>query len=113
MLDIDFSRIAGALVLVGIASVISRWQTADLEKQMLVATARAFVQLIAIGYALHFVLYLIAYPAPIPGCDAQYNHLLERRTALSDALARLDAAREDGAATPEDFCASTPLLAEG
>ena len=54
-----------------------------------------------------------AYPAPIPGCDAQYNHLLERRAALADALARLDAAREDGAATPEDFLANTPILAEG
>ncbi len=56
---------------------------------------------------------IYAYPAPIPGCDAQYNHLLERRAALADALARLDAARKDDAATPEDFRASTPLLAEG
>jgi hypothetical protein len=54
-----------------------------------------------------------AYPAPIPACDAQYNHLLERRAALAEARARLDAAREDGAATVEDFRASTPLLAEG
>ncbi len=56
---------------------------------------------------------LHAYPAPIPACDAQYNHLLERRTALAEARARLDAAREDTAATAEDFRASTPLLAEG
>ena len=54
-----------------------------------------------------------AYPAPIPACDAQYNHLLERRAALAEALACLDTAREDGAATAEDFRASTPLLAEG
>jgi hypothetical protein len=54
-----------------------------------------------------------AYPVPIPACDAQYNHLLERRTALAAALANLDAARETGAATPEGFRASTPLLAEG
>ena len=53
------------------------------------------------------------YPTPIPGCDAQFNHLLERRTALNEARSRLDTAREDGAATPEDFLASTPLLAEG
>ena len=26
------------------------------------------------------------YPAPIPACDAQYNYLLERRTALAAAL---------------------------
>ncbi len=54
-----------------------------------------------------------AYPAPIPACDAQYNHLLERRAALAAARSRLDAARESGAGTPEDFLASTPLLAEG
>ncbi len=54
-----------------------------------------------------------AYPAPIPACDAQYNHLLERRAALAAALASLDAARADGAGTVEDFLAATPLLAEG
>ncbi len=54
-----------------------------------------------------------AYPAPIPACDAQYNHLLERRTALAAALASLDATRETGAATAEQFRAKTPLLAEG
>ena len=53
-----------------------------------------------------------AYPAPIPACDAQFNHLLERRAALADALASLDAARETGTATPEDFRAKSPLLAE-
>ena len=53
-----------------------------------------------------------AYPVPIPACDAQYNHLLERRTALA-ALASLDATRETGTATPEEFRASTPLLARG
>ncbi len=54
-----------------------------------------------------------AYPPPIPACDAQYNHLLERREALSAALARLDAARKDGSSTPQDFLASTPILAAG
>ncbi len=54
-----------------------------------------------------------AYPAPIPACDAQYNHLLERRAALAEARARLDAARKSGAATPEDFLARTPIFAQG
>ena len=54
-----------------------------------------------------------AYPAPIPACDAQYDDLLERRAALAAARTRLDAAREGGAATVEDFLASTPVLAEG
>ncbi len=54
-----------------------------------------------------------AYPAPIPACDAQYNHLLERRAALAGARARLDAARAGGAGTAAEFLAATPLLAEG
>ncbi len=54
-----------------------------------------------------------AYPAPIPACDAQYNHLLERRAALAEARARLENARKSGAGTVEDFLAVTPLLAEG
>ena len=51
-------------------------------------------------------------PAPVPACDTQYNHLLERRAALVEARARLDAARKSGAAAPEDFLAATSLLAE-
>lgn len=27
------------------------------------------------------------YPVPIPGCDAQFNYLLERRAVLNRALA--------------------------
>ncbi len=54
-----------------------------------------------------------AYPPPIPACDAQYNHLLERREALSEALARLDAARKDGSSTLESFLAGLPDLDEG
>lgn len=48
-------RILAALTLVGLAMGISRWQKVGLEKDMLVAVGRAFVQLIAIGYALDFI----------------------------------------------------------
>lgn len=51
----SLSRILATLALVLLAAAISRWQQLDLEKQMLVASVRAFVQLIAIGYALNFV----------------------------------------------------------
>ncbi len=51
------------------------------------------------------------YPAPIPACDAQYNHLLERREALSEALARLDAARKDGAGPSRSLHAELSALA--
>ncbi|HXF53866.1 MAG TPA: hypothetical protein VNK52_07060 [Hyphomicrobiaceae bacterium] len=30
-----------------------------------------------------------SYPSPIAGCDAQFNHLLEQRTAIVDELQRL------------------------
>jgi len=49
------TRIAAALVLVLFAMLISRIEQLDLEKHMLIAVARAFVQLIAIGYALDLV----------------------------------------------------------
>ena len=51
----SLSRILAALALIILAALISRWQTLDLEKQILVASVRAFVQLIAIGYALSFI----------------------------------------------------------
>ena len=34
---------------------------------------------------------LRAYPTPIAGCDAQYNHLLAERRRVRFALAALDA----------------------
>lgn len=48
-------QIAASLLLVAIAIAISRWQQVDLERDMLVAVSRAFVQLVAIGYALEFI----------------------------------------------------------
>ncbi len=54
-----------------------------------------------------------AYPLPIPACDAQYDHLLEQREALSEALARLDTARKDASSTLESFLAGLPDLDEG
>lgn len=51
----DLPRIGLALALVAIAGLISRWQQADLEKDLFTASARAFVQLIAVGYVLELV----------------------------------------------------------
>lgn len=48
-------RIGSALLLVLVAAVISRWQVLDLEKHMATAVVRAFLQLVAIGYALTYV----------------------------------------------------------
>ena len=44
-----------SLTLVLLAALISRWQSLDLEKQMLVAVIRAFIQLTLIGYALTYI----------------------------------------------------------
>lgn len=51
----ELTRILAALALVLLAALISRWQKLDLEKDILVASVRAFIQLIAIGYALTLV----------------------------------------------------------
>ena len=56
-----------------------------------------------------------AYPTPIPRCDAQFNHLIERRERLFQELARLDAARssaaaDDGGIRVEDFIDSSGNL---
>ncbi|MDQ2963501.1 MAG: hypothetical protein M3R31_10150 [Pseudomonadota bacterium] len=56
-----------------------------------------------------------AYPTPIPRCDAQFNHLIEKRERLFEELARLDAARssavaDDGATRVEEFIDSSACL---
>jgi UDP-glucose/iron transport system permease protein len=60
----QLARIVAALALVLLAAVISRWQRLDLEKDILLASVRAFVQLIAIGYALTLI-FAIDSPAAI------------------------------------------------
>ncbi len=51
-----------------------------------------------------------SYPAPIPACDAQFNHLTEQRRLLALELERLDAARERGTETVEAFLGASPYL---
>ncbi|GBE44797.1 MAG TPA: hypothetical protein ENH05_00105 [Rhizobiales bacterium] len=53
---------------------------------------------------------IAAYPAPIAACDAQFNHLLERRTGLNAQLGRLIEMGEgmDANALAE-FAASCPF----
>jgi putative ABC transport system permease protein len=49
------TRLLLSAVFVIIAVGISRWQQADLERDLLIATVRGFIQLILIGYALELV----------------------------------------------------------
>lgn len=51
----ELTRVLASLTLVILAVLISRWQSLDLEKQMVVAVVRAFVQLTLIGYALTYI----------------------------------------------------------
>lgn len=37
---------------------------------------------------------IAAYPAPITGCDAQFNHLLDERRGINLELKRLDEAHK-------------------
>ena len=59
------------------------------------------------------------YPPPIPACDAQFNHLLERRDAITEELARFDrwAATLPPGAEPAagllEFSAASPFLGAG
>jgi hypothetical protein len=53
-----------------------------------------------------------AYPRPIAGCDAQFNHLLDRRRLLFEELARLEAARADGITSAEGFLQGSACLDE-
>jgi hypothetical protein len=53
-----------------------------------------------------------AYPRPIAGCDAQFNHLLDRRRLLFEELARLEAARADGVTSVEGFLHGSACLDE-
>lgn len=51
---------------------------------------------------------ILRYPAPIPACDAHFNHLLELRRLLPTELSRLDAATENSTITVADFIRSSP-----
>jgi hypothetical protein len=50
------------------------------------------------------------YPRPIAGCDAQFNHLLERRRSLWEELSRLEATRGDRLTGVEEFLRSSTCL---
>ena len=55
---------------------------------------------------------IAAYPGPITGCDAQFNHLLEERSGINLELKRLDEARGDAAALRQ-FVNSCEFISRG
>lgn len=53
---IGWTGLALSLILVGVAVGLSVWQGLRLEREMLWATGRALVQLLAVGYVLVFIV---------------------------------------------------------
>jgi len=54
-IQVSMGQVAAALSLVALAAAISYWRRTDLERDIVVATVRSFVQLTAIGYALEVI----------------------------------------------------------
>jgi len=52
------------------------------------------------------------YPPPIAGCDAQYQHLTERRHLIAQELVRLEAAQGNGAAAINAFLVRSAVIDE-
>ncbi len=50
-----YTEVALGLVLVGIALAVARWWKLPVTKDIAIGTVRSFVQLIAVGYALHYL----------------------------------------------------------
>ena len=48
-------RVVMSAAFILMAAAVSRWQSSDLEKDLVIATFRSFIQLIAIGYVLELV----------------------------------------------------------
>lgn len=53
--DVTLADVAATLLLVGAALAVSFWQRAGLERDIVVATVRSFIQLTAIGYVIAFI----------------------------------------------------------
>jgi putative ABC transport system permease protein len=54
-IHLSLGQVAGALVLVAIAAFASLWRRAEFEGDILVAVARSFVQLTAVGYVIQLI----------------------------------------------------------
>lgn len=54
-IHISLGQVAASLALVALAAAVSLWRRADLERDIVVATARSFIQLTAIGYAIELI----------------------------------------------------------
>lgn len=87
-IHITFLDLAIALVLVGVAMAISRWQRLDLERDMGIGTVRTFIQLLAVGLILqqifdadrwYWVLLALAVMISVAGWNAMKRQAGTRR----------------------------------
>jgi putative ABC transport system permease protein len=53
--DISLVEVAASLALIALAVAVSRWRRAELEGDIVVAVARSFVQLTAVGYVIQAI----------------------------------------------------------
>jgi putative ABC transport system permease protein len=51
----SFVNVAAAVAMVALAVALSRWQRLGLERDVVLASVRAFVQLMLIGYVIHLI----------------------------------------------------------
>ncbi|HWM53959.1 MAG TPA: iron export ABC transporter permease subunit FetB [Solirubrobacterales bacterium] len=54
-IQVSLGEVVASLSLVALAIAVSFWRKADLERDIVVATVRSFVQLTAIGYAIQLI----------------------------------------------------------
>ncbi|MEO1065554.1 MAG: ABC transporter permease, partial [Actinomycetota bacterium] len=54
--DVGWWGLAASLVLIAVTIVLSLWRQLGLERDIGIATVRALVQLLAVGYVLAFVI---------------------------------------------------------
>jgi hypothetical protein len=54
---------------------------------------------------------IIAYPPPIPACDACFNDLLEQRALVCDELARMQNAAAESATSSDPFAVLASFVA--
>lgn len=54
-IHLSLGQVAASLALVALAAAISFWRKADLERDIVVATVRSFIQLTAIGFAIELI----------------------------------------------------------
>ena len=54
-IHLSFGQVAASLALIALAAAISFWRRTDLERDIIVATVRSFIQLTAIGYTIELI----------------------------------------------------------